>query len=300
MIGTYLIRRLWKLGAILTVIDKKAKPNNLPESVTYIQSNLVVTAIEDVISALQPDVIFHLAATFERSEETSSFWGSNYQNNVRVTHRLLSAMSKQESEGRFVFASSYLVYDPNLYLHNDAKALATPIREDSQKDPRNLCGSAKFFGEKEVQFYSETHPDVQAICARIFRVYGEGSRDVISRWTRSALRNKPITLFQKENEFDYIFADDVATALMKLASSPSKEMYVNIGKGEPTSIDRVVQSLSNHFGNLQVKETPVEGRYEKSYADISRLKNITGWQPSISIDEGISKIVKHEREATMS
>jgi nucleoside-diphosphate-sugar epimerase len=107
-------------------------------------------------------------------------------------------------------------------------------------------------------------------------------------------------LFQKENEFDYIFADDVATALMKLASSPSKEMYVNIGKGEPTSIDRVVQSLSNHFGNLQVKETPVEGRYEKSYADISRLKNITGWQPSISIDEGISKIVKHEREATMS
>jgi nucleoside-diphosphate-sugar epimerase len=294
VIGSYLIRRLWKQGAILVVIDKKAKPINLPESVEYIQSNLVATPIEDVISSLQPDIIFHLAATFERSEETPSFWGSNYQNNVRVTHRLLSAMAKQEVEGRFVFASSYLVYDPSIYLHADAMAPATPINEDSQKDPRNLCGAAKFFGEKEVQFYSEAHPNVRSVCARIFRVYGEGSRDVISRWIRSSIRNKPLNLFQKENEFDYIFADDVATALIKLACSSSKEMYVNVAKGEPTSIDRVIRSISEHFGNLQVKETSVEGRYEKSYADIARLKKITGWQPGTSINEGISKIIKYE------
>ncbi len=294
VIGAYLTRRLWKQGALLTIIDKKVKPANLPESITYIQSNLVTTRIEEIISDMQPDVIFHLAATFERSEETPAFWGSNYQNNIRVTHRLLSAMSRQENEGRLVFASSYLVYNPSLYLHKDATAPAISLQEDSEKDPRNLCGAAKFFGEKEVQFYSETHPNVRAVCARIFRVYGEGSRDVISRWIRSSIKNKPLGVFHKENEFDYIFADDVAVALMKLASASSREMYVNVGRGEPVSIDHVVQSINDNFGNLQVNETRVEGLYEKSYADIARLKNAVDWQPGTTIDEGIGKIIKHE------
>ncbi len=57
------------------------------------------------------------------------------------------------------------------------------------------------------------------ICARIFRSYGKNSRDIISRWIRALLNNSELTVYRKEGLFDYIYAEEVAEGLIKLAES---------------------------------------------------------------------------------
>ena len=65
-----------------------------------------------------------------------------------------------------------------------------------------------------------------SVSARIFRVYGRGSRDVVSRWIRSLTQapDLPLTVFRKEGRFDYVYAGDVAEGLLRLGASDATRL----------------------------------------------------------------------------
>ena len=69
----------------------------------------------------RPRYVFHLAATFERSVESPEFWEQNWNDNVVVTHRLAELARPRAGSKSFVFASSYLVYDPAQYFDRDRR-----------------------------------------------------------------------------------------------------------------------------------------------------------------------------------
>jgi len=295
VIGRYLTHLLEAKGSVVHVFDKIGKSNDFSPSGGYTRINMAKGTYEKVISKFEPDVIFHLAATFERSEESSGFWGQNFQDNVCLTHRLLSALSKMEIDIRLVFGSSYLIYDPALFLRANPTEPAFGLKENSPVNPRNLCGAAKYYNEREILFISGKFPGISSVSARIFRVYGEGSRDVISRWIRNAITDKPLTVFHKENQFDYIFAEDVAEALIRLSVSNARNSVVNVGRGIPIAISKVVDTISSHFPDIDIRETDCGGAFEKSHADIGLLKKLTNWRPNISVEDGIDRIVNYEK-----
>ncbi len=139
-----------------------------------------------------------------------------------------------------IFASSYLIYDPKLYLSPLSPKQPVILKEGSPIYPRNLCGGAKLFHELELQFLDDFLGNrVSCNAIRIFRVYGYHSRDIISRWIRSALRSEPITLYNAEGIFDYIFADDVAEGLLKIAKTHYRGV-INLGTGKARAIEDVV------------------------------------------------------------
>ena len=105
---------------------------------------------------------------------------------------------------KVIFASSYLVYDKSLYLRKNS-SLAVKLNENSSKETRNLVGTAKYYHEKEVEFYKKFKKNIKFHNLRIFRGYGPGSRDIISRWIRSSLNKEKINLFNAESSFDFIF-----------------------------------------------------------------------------------------------
>jgi carbamoyl-phosphate synthase large subunit len=298
VIGSELIQQLTSLGSRVLCCDLKPRPEGFGDSVDYIRGDANYLDEREILQ-FNPRVAFHLAATFERTVETGPFWDENFWHNARLSHHLMTLLRKVPDLGRVVFAGSYLVYDPKQYLFDEPMDSAVALREDSALRPRNACGAAKLFHEGELEFLSQLEESsFTAVTARIFRVYGRGSRDVISRWIRSLIRDErePLRVFRKEGRFDYIYAGDVAEGLLHLGAC-SFEGAVNLGRGLDASIDEVLTALKRHFPLLTIKEESSQILYEAHKADMSRFETIAEWRPATTLDEGIPLVVDHEKAA---
>jgi carbamoyl-phosphate synthase large subunit len=295
VIGTSLVKKLYKKGAIIFVGDLKPMPHYFPKDIIYRQGDLNYISKEE-LEEFSPEIFFHLAATFERTFETFEFWEENWHHNVFLSHHLVDCLKNNKSLKKVIFASSYLVYNPSIYSFIKPAEKPVELSETISIAPRNLCGASKFFHELELAFLKKFNPHYKVIIARIFRVYGRDSKDVISRWIRSLLRDEEIILFRKEGMFDFIFADDVAEGLIRLAES-SFDGIVNLGFGKSRRIEEVIDILKNYFPNMKIKEVESDILYEASQADMKRFKQITGWSPKIRLEQGIQKLVKYYRKS---
>jgi carbamoyl-phosphate synthase large subunit len=289
VIGTALVDQLLSAGAHLFVGDLKPQPAAWKSALRYRQGDLASMELEEIRS-FSPEIYFHLAATFERSLENYAFWEENYHHNVYLSHRLLSQMQELPELKKIVFASSYLVYNPSLYMSRELR----PLKETDEASPRNLCGMAKFFHERELAFISSFNQDLQVISARIFRSYGKGSRDIISRWIRSALQGSPLQVYCPEGRFDFIYAEDVATGLKKLAESNFAGV-VNLGTGRPRLIQELLQLLITHFPGLKTEQVVSQIEVESSAASMEKFYAATGWNGFRMLEETLPGIIDYER-----
>ena len=228
--------------------------------------------------------IYHLAASFERSTESDEFLKSNFWHNVKLSHHI-TKLAKEMQVKRVVFASSYLIYNSSLY-----KESKYAIDEQTEINPRNICGVAKLMHEMELSFC-----DIPFIAARIFRLYGKGDRCIISRWVRAALRGEKINLYGEKSCFDFISDKDAAKALFLLAKT-SHIGIVNVGSGVSTPISEIANYISKTLC-VDINRVPCEKNHlnEFSRANISKLSILTGWKPRTSVFQGIDGLINYEK-----
>lgn len=294
VIGTALVDQLKKLGATIFVGDLKPIPERWKDLHSYREGDLITLTAKE-IAAFNPEIYFHLAATFERSVETYDFWEENYHHNIALSHHLLSLLKDIPSLRKIVFASSYLIYNPSLYLFPKAQKHATSIHEDAAISPRNLCGMAKLLHEQELSFIKHFRPDLQIISARIFRSYGKNSRDIISRWIHALLAKESITVYRPEGLFDYVYAEDVAKGLI-LLSQTSFNGIVNLGSGKARTVNEVLAILKKYFGNFLYKISDSDIPFEASQADMSLYHKLVGDKHTFrSLEETIPDLVQYYR-----
>jgi carbamoyl-phosphate synthase large subunit len=124
VIGLELVPILLKQGHQVIVGDLKNRPLSFPKEVIYIQGDLNDLNKHD-LENIAPEIFIHLAATFERSTESYEFWKENFKHNVLLSHHIMSLMKEQKTLERIVFASSYLIYDPNLYQFSEPSSTVT-------------------------------------------------------------------------------------------------------------------------------------------------------------------------------
>lgn len=294
VIGDTLVRALNAEGATILVGDLKPRPVEWPGGIIYRQGDLNDMRPWE-LQAFGPTIVFHLAATFERSVESLEFWDENFRHNLALSHHLGGLMRDCPSLRRVVFASSYLVYDPETYIFDHPQNAPVRLSEDHRIQPRNLCGGAKLIHELELAFlghFEQTR--FTAAAARIFRSYGRGSRDVISRWVRASLAGQPIEVFNPEGLFDYVYADDIAEGLLRLALSEATGA-LNLTRGRARRVGEVVEVLRRHFPALEVRTGTGEPRWEASEGDMSRFAAAIGWAPSTDLEEAIPRIIAHEK-----
>jgi nucleoside-diphosphate-sugar epimerase len=301
VIGRELLGRLIAGGAEVMGLDRVPLPDHLASRVRQVQVDLSEGGMDE-IRDFRPETLYHLAAAFERSEEESGFWLPGYRDNIAVAHRLHDAIRGMPELRTYVFASSYLIYEPSLYLLDAPRAVPVALRETDPIAPRNLCGAAKFYAETEMRFLTEVDRlPLRTIAARIYRVYGCGSRDVVSRWVRALIAGQSIEVYNPENRFDYIFAGDVAEALRRLAASPSASGIVNVATGHSPAIADVAAAVMRATGAAPslVRHRGSGAPYEASSGAIDRLIGFTGWRPPTDIDTGVAQLVAHERALAM-
>jgi carbamoyl-phosphate synthase large subunit len=295
VIGRELLERLSGIRSSVLSIDRLPLVNPSLPGIVHVQADLADAPLAD-IEAFRPEVVFHLAATFERSVEGPEFWDPNWRDNVIVSHRLAELAGRVGTEV-FVFASSYLVYRPDMYLRPDADGDIASLREDDPLEPRNLCGAAKLYAEHEVAFQRlVSAAPLRTVSARIYRVYGRGSRDVISRWVRAGIEGQPIDVYHAQNRFDYVYAGDVAEGLLRLAGEPAAEGAVNLATGESRSISEVLEVLDRSLpgGLPTVRHLENDEPFEASAARVTRLEELTAWRPPTTIEAGIPRLVEYE------
>ncbi|MEM5875591.1 MAG: NAD-dependent epimerase/dehydratase family protein [Candidatus Aenigmatarchaeota archaeon] len=293
VIGRVLVKKLSEKGAKILVGDLKPKPKEFSNEIIYRQGDLNYITKEE-LEKFSPEIFFHLAASFERSLETKEFFNENFYHNTLLSHHLVKSINGIQSLKKIIFASSYLVYNPKLYCFKYPPQHPVKLKETSEVMPRNLCGAAKLYHELELLFLRSFKPHYKIICARIFRVYGKDSRDVISRWIRELIEGREIELYREEGRFDYIFADDVAEGLIKLAES-SFCGIVNLGSGRSRQVKEVIQILEKFFPTMKVKKIKSNIPFEASEADMTLFKKITNWEPTIQLEEGIQTLVTYYR-----
>jgi nucleoside-diphosphate-sugar epimerase len=270
-------------GHEVLAIDR-IEPEKIINNCQYITDEISTKngKMEIAIIDFAPEIVFHLAASFERLEENADFYDINYADNIDCSHAIASWTFPKT----FVFASSYLVYK-----HHSQWAIQQ-FKETDEKEPRNLCGAAKLYAEAELEFIQKhIQPEMNIVNARIFRSYGKGSRDIVSRWVRAMLKGEKVRVINPLNSFDYIYAGDVALALYKL-SRLNKSLTVNVGTGISTTISEVYDTI--------FKENPThfsvdENSVENTVANMSLLNSEMDWTTETTIQEGVKQIVEYER-----
>lgn len=293
VIGRELVPRLLGRGAAVWAADLKPRPADFGDDVQYRQGDLNFLKADEV-TAFAPTLFIHLAATFERSAETYGFWTENFTHNVQLSHHLMTLLKDTASLRRVVFASSYLIYDPALYLFDTPPERPTHLRESDPIRPRNLTGVAKLAHETELRFLAAHCGDrFTSVSARIFRGYGRGSRDVVSRWVRGALAGEQLSVFRPEGSFDYVYAGDTAEGLVRLAQSNAVGV-INLGTGQATRVGEVLSAVATHFPDVRVETLSSDIPFEASCADVSLLRQTLGWVPGTTVAEGVRAIVDHE------
>ena len=300
VIGRCLVPMLADLGAKLLVGDLEEMPEEFPTNILYRQGDLNDITQEDM-DIFDPEIFIHLAATFERSEETYGHWEENFHHNIKLSHHLISILRNCPNLKRVVNASSYLIYDKSLYQFTSPQDKPCKLKESDPINPRNLTGLSKLGHEIELEFLSKFKSDkFSSISARIYRGYGTNSRDIISRWIRALLNKEEIVIYNDEGFFDYMYAQETATGLIKLAESNISGV-INLGTGKARQVRDVVDILLKHFPEMKYKRINKKDELiESSEADTSKLQSTLGWVPESKLEETIPIIIEFEKQRAKS
>lgn len=296
VIGNELVDRLHKQGAIIFVGDLKPRPQHWPSDIIYRQGDLNYITKQE-LDNFGSEYFFHLAATFERTIETYEFWEENFWHNVRLSNYLMLLLKDSATLKKVIFASSYLIYNSELYNFDKPPMRAYRLKENDPIYPRNLTGSAKLNHEIELCFLNNFKSKRwNTVLVRIYRSYGKNSRDIISRWIRALIKSATLTVYCKKGMFDFIYAGEVAEGLLRLSSIPESSGVFNLGNDNARSIVDVLAVLKRYFPAMQCREIEFDIPFEASQANMDYFDKVAGWKPKRQLEDTIPEIIKFEKE----
>lgn len=198
----------------------------------------------------------------------------------------------KSSVERLIYASSSSVYG----LHSPL-----PFREGGETDqPTSLYAATKKSQEMMSEVYASIF-GIPQVGLRFFSVYGPWGRPDMAYWafTEAIFKGWPIRLFnQGEMHRDFTYIDDVIAGLLAVIDSPARtgednHGIYNIGSSRPVALTDMVAILERVIGKRATIElVPIQpGEMPISYADISAMERDFGFQPKVSLEEGLQRFV---------
>lgn len=236
--------------------------------------------------------VFHLAAIGDivpSIERPTDYMDANVQGTVRVLE-----CARHAGVRKFVYTASSSCYG----------LATTPTAEDHPIAPQYPYALSKYQGEQAAFHWHQVYGlPVNSIC--IFNAYGTRVRTtgaygaVFGVFLRQKLAGEPYTVVGDGTQSrDFIYATDVAEAFLAAAESEITGMRFNVGAGNPQSVNRLIELLGGDV--IYLPKRP--GEPDCTFADISRIKALLGWQPRVSFEEGVARMlaeIEHWRDAPL-
>ena len=173
--------------------------------------------------------------------------------------------------------------------------------------PRSVYDEAKRFAEALTMAYHRFH-DIDTHIVRIFNTYGPRMRlddgRVVPNFIQQALREETLTIYGDGSQTrSFCYVDDLIEGVYQLMLSDYHEP-VNIGNPNEISIHELADLVNDITGNhagCQMKSMPRLGNDpQRRKPDISRARNILGWEPKINIREGLLKTIPYFKQKLSS
>jgi dTDP-glucose 4,6-dehydratase len=195
---------------------------------------------------------------------------------------------------RFLLASTSEVYgDPEVHPQvEEYRGNVDPI------GPRSVYDEAKRFAEAITMAYHNYH-DLDTRIVRIFNTYGPRMRlddgRVVPNFMVQALKNEPLTLYGDGSQTrSFCYVNDLVEGIYRLLMS-DYHLPVNIRNPNEITIRQLaeaINSLTDNPAEMQVlPDKRDQGDPERRKPDISKARDILGWEPEIDLDEGLSRTI---------
>lgn len=288
-IGSHLVKELVKSGFSVRVLDNLSNGSleNIREvlgSIEFIKGdirdkNVVEGALKGV------DAVVHLAALIDVAESVEK--PELYlEVNVNGTFNVTRASRKVSA---FIFASTCAVY---------GEPVRIPIGEDHPLSPKSPYAATKIAGEALVQAYGNLY-GYRPVILRFFNVYGprqsKAYAGVITEFVKRATLGEPPIIFgDGEQTRDFVHVKDVTRAIIKALDSDNASGIYNVGSGVAVTINDLAHLVLKLAGKENVEPIhgpPRPGDIKHSQANINRAKKELGYNPSVSLEEGIREIL---------
>ena len=236
------------------------------------------------------DKVAHLAAQagVRYSLDHPLIYGST---NIQGTLNLLE-LARQFKIKNFVLASSSSVYGNNDNF---------PSREDFRlHTPASLYAASKQACELMAHSYHHLYK-MNITCLRFFNVYGPWGRPDMALYIFTDLisKNKPIEVFNYgEAEKDFTYVDDIADGVVSAVSKNLNYEIINLGNGRPIPLMYYIDLIEKELGcRVEKKMLPaILGDVQKSCADITKARELLGYNPKTPVEDGIRKFITWYKE----
>ena len=245
----------------------------------------------DVFHDGQVDALFHLAA-ITNVQYSMEHPTEVYNSNISGTVKLLDYCEKHGIK-RFIFSSSSSVYG------NQDKL---PFTEDMKPNPISPYATSKLLGEHCCRSYGTLY-NLETISLRYFNVYGPRQNPagdyacLIPKFIKIIENgDSPAINGSGDQTRDFVYVQDVVNANILASNLPKESLQgdaINIGYGRGYSVNDVTERLIKLCGKeIKPLHGPPVTEPKDTLAGIEKAKELLGWEPATSFDEGLREIYK--------
>src|SRR3989442_4497553 len=302
-IGSNIAAVLVGQGARVRIIDvlSAGHRENIGEiggQVDFVQASLsdgrkLVSALEDV------ELVFHEAAicSVPRSVEKPA---ETHDASVNATFTLLLA-ARDRKVRRVIYAASSSAYGDQP---------ESPKREDMRPDPLSPYAVAKLVGEYYCQVFTRVY-GLETVSLRYFNVFGPRQdpssqySGVVSRFISALFNGEPPVIYgDGDQSRDFTYVSNVVDAnLLAAESVAAVGRVINIANGERITLNQLLaqlKELTGKFDAVADYREPRAGDVRHSLADISRARDLLGFEPRMDLRTGLQRTIdwcEHSRFA---
>ena len=298
-IGSHLGDRLLKRGDRVIAVDEfndfydpRIKRGNIEQALQnsrYTMYEIDICdepALRQVFEFERPEVVVHLAA---RAGVRPSIKDPNLYHWVNVigSQHVLDAC-RDFKPSHLVFASSSSVY---------GGCTETPFREDNPvARPISPYAATKRMNELQAHVYSHIY-GINVTMLRFFTVYGPRQRPdmAIHSFTKLILEGRPVPMFgDGSTRRDYTYIDDIIDGVVRCVDKPFSYEIFNLGEQQTTSLRELIDLIAKHAGKpAEIDPQPLQpGDVAITHADISHARELLGYNPTCTMEEGIRRFVE--------
>jgi UDP-glucose 4-epimerase len=299
-IGSHVVDRLVDEGHEVRVLDNLSagKLSNIQghfssNSIDFVRADIRdLSKVKESLTGIS--YVIHLAAlvSVPLSLENPSL--TFYINLLGTLNLLRSCIIMRV--GKFVFISSCAVCGNTESL---------PLTEQAPTKPISAYAESKLMGERYCLGFSERHL-LPSVVLRFFNVYGprQGINDygsVITRFIEQSKQGLPLTINGDGTQTrDFVNVKDIADGVLASIESNEVGEIFNIGSGKPTCINDLANTILELTG---LKTQIIHGKTRKrdiknSYADITKARKLLGFEPKVSLRDGLQDMLEEKAVAS--
>jgi UDP-glucose 4-epimerase len=301
-IGSHLCRRLLADGHDVSVVDNESngKRDVVPAGAWFLKGDVVNPAEIEPAFERGLDAVCHIAGQVSIIKAFDSPVG-DLRTNTEGTVNVLQLCRKYKVP-RLLYASSMTIYG------NQGEV---PTPETERCVPDSYYGITKHAAERYVHATAERPDlgfDLKVTSLRMFSVYGPGQafdnpyQGVLGIFIGNLLRGEPIKIFgDGQQTRDFVYVGDIVEGWVRALNTPEAAgQVINLGSGRSRSIRELAESAIAAFdppGGHEILHMPGRpGEQRRVQADISRAREILGWQPRTAYEQGLAETVAWAKE----